>query len=235
METLNPSSQAFQESTRDDVERYGHSGIMETSLGSKEARHSRRRGLSTSELPLGDLYSQRVVLSVVPPPKTQPRLRWRRERSFWALFIIIASLWVVPTSAVFLEFENCLSESYRKSDPTHLQFVPLFLNAVFNTTDPNHNLNVTVWGNVTGSGPNRFFTLPPANASYWSSNDTSVGGKIENVPEPDIPEPKLTTLFNKVNVLTYEPWNQDVDFCNELINASCPLGPAFNAPGYVPF
>jgi len=147
------------------------------------------------------------------------------------LLILVGSLWATPTSAVFIEFQNCLSESYQNNPPIQLQFVPKFLDVVFNTTDPSHNLRVTVWGNVTGSGPGTLIPLlPPANdTAYWNSNQTDLGGKIENIPDSDVN--KLTTLFNKVNVLTYLPWSQSVDFCNQLVNATCPLGPSFTANG----
>ena len=106
------------------------------------------------------------------------------------------------------------------------------MDAVFNTTDSSHNLHITVWGNVTGSGPENLVTLPPANDTYWTSNRTDLGGKIEDNPSPDDVK-KLTTLFNKVNVLTYEPWSETVEFCNQLINATCPLAPSFNANALV--
>jgi hypothetical protein len=117
--------------------------------------------------------------------------------------------------------------------PLQLQFDPLYLDAVFNTTDSSHNLHITVWGNVTGSGPENLVILPPANnTAYWNSNQTNLGGKIEDNPTPDGVN-KLTTLFNKVNVLTYEPWSETVEFCNQLINATCPLAPSFNANALV--
>lgn len=146
------------------------------------------------------------------------------------LLVLIASLWIIPTSAVFIDFQNCLSESYQNDVPLALQFDPLYLNAVFNTTDSSHNLNITVYGNVTGSGPENLVLLPPSNdTSYWNSSQTNLGGKIENIPDPPPGVNKYTTLFNKVNVLTYEPWSDTVNFCDQLINASCPLAPSFNA------
>jgi hypothetical protein len=105
------------------------------------------------------------------------------------------------------------------------------VDAVFNNTDPTHNLNVTVWTNVTGStvGPTRY-VLPAWNSSYWdTSNDTDYGGKVEANPDPTAAHPLLTTLFSKVNVLTYTPYNpvQGVGFCDILVNGSCPLPPNF--------
>jgi hypothetical protein len=60
-----------------------------------------------------------------------------------------------------------------------------------------------------------------------------MGGKILDNPDPDSTDPKLTTLFNEVNVLTYSPYSHATDFCNELENGTCPLGPVFNQSGLV--
>ncbi len=160
-------------------------------------------------------------------------VRLRRKGSFGIVpffLVLVASLWIVPASAVLVEFQNCLSEAAQNNLPLELQFIPLFVDATFNNTDRNHQLVVTVWGNVTGStvGSASRLVLPDANnTEYWNGNSTSNGGKIVDSPFPEAAEPKLTTLSNKVNILTYEPWNQDLDFCNSLINASCPLGPRF--------
>jgi hypothetical protein len=171
------------------------------------------------------------------PPAIRTRrgeipLKWRQKSAFSSLgyfLVLIASLWIIPTSAVFIDFQNCLSESYQNDQPLQLQFDPLYLNAVFNTTDSSHNLNITVWGNVTGSGPTNLVVLQPANNTrYWNSSQTNLGGKIEDNPDPTGAN-KLTTLFNKINVLTYEPWSDTVEFCDQLINASCPLAPSFTA------
>ncbi|CZT01513.1 hypothetical protein WAI453_006953 [Rhynchosporium graminicola] len=148
------------------------------------------------------------------------------------LLILIASLWISPVSAVLVEFQNCLSDAAQKNLPMQLQFVPLFVDASFNTTDPNHPLEITVWGNITGStvGKAPRLILPGANdTEYWSGNSTINGGKIMDSPFPLANVPKLTTLSNKVNVLTYEPFSEDLQFCNVLINGSCPLGPRFDA------
>lgn len=146
------------------------------------------------------------------------------------LMMLVTSLWILPASAVFLDFQNCLSDAIQNDQPLALQIIPLYLNAVFNTTDTNHNLNVTVWGNITGSTVGSYSRLVTPlwnDTQYWGSNDTSAGGKIEKEPYPNDATPKLTTLTNKVNVLTYEPWNDSVDFCDNLTNGTCPLGPTF--------
>lgn len=166
------------------------------------------------------------------PTSTYIRGRWKGFPGtlLWTI-LLMTSLCAVPTSAVFIDFQNCLSDGYQKNTPTQLQFVPLFLSAVFNTSNADHNLNVTVWGNVTGSGPTHLVQIPSwNNTAYWEGNQTNLGGKILDNPEPDAEDPKLTTLFNKVNVLTYEPWSESVSFCGGLGGGyECPLGPNFTA------
>ncbi|KAM3089303.1 hypothetical protein ACMFMG_000907 [Clarireedia jacksonii] len=167
------------------------------------------------------------------PGRTSTRTSFSTWRFF---FVLLAGLWVHPASAVFITFTNCLSESYQNNQPYQLQFVPYFFDAAFNTTDPSHNLAVRVWGNVKGSGPGAQFTVapPPNDTAYWNSNSSATyNGKIADEPDPTLQ--LLTTLSNKVTVLTYEPYSKYVDFCDQLVNYSCPLGPNFTATGYDPY
>jgi hypothetical protein len=128
-----------------------------------------------------------------------------------------------PAAAVMLEFDNCLPDSYLLSNPPLLQWVPLYLDAVFDTKTPSNNLQVIVWGNVTGS--QTLDTLPPPNDPYWKeTNETN--GKIDETPYIDT---LATTLVRRVNVLTYEPWNDRSNFCTQsLVNGTCPLPPVFD-------
>ena len=165
---------------------------------------------------------------------SHPRLRTSTKISsgVWGiLLVLISTFGIAPVSAVFIEFTNCLDESYlHNNGSVLLQFVPYFFDAVFNTTTSTHNLAVQVWGNVTGSGPGTPFanTPSPNDTAYWQSNSSDTyNGKIADEPDPDAQ--RLTTLSNKVTVLTYEPYNEYVDFCDQLVNGSCPLGPSFNA------
>lgn len=130
---------------------------------------------------------------------------------------------ITPASAVFISFQNCLPRNVQNS--AQLQIIPLYVDAVFDTTDPSHNLNLTVWGNVTGSLPE--LDLPSGtNTSYWN-NPNMTDGKIVDVPDPEGVNVK-TSFFRKVNALTYQPYQAAVaDFCESLINATCPLGPVF--------
>jgi hypothetical protein len=187
-----------------------------------DQRCSRR--LSAQRAPSSRIWAGRD--SIVP---------YKRQRSnsfgtFGYLLVLIASIWIAPISAVFIEFQNCLEESYQHNVPLQLQLVPMFVSAVFNTTDPSHNLNVTVYTNVTGSMTGNIqYVLPPANdTAYWNSNDTTSGGKIIDNPFSDTVA-KYTTLDNKVSVLTYQPYNFEEAFCGALGNGICPLGPTFNA------
>lgn len=141
------------------------------------------------------------------------------------LHLLLATLFVVPTSAVFIDFTNCLSQSYQDDTPIQLQFVPKYVDAKFDTHNSTHALSVTVYGNVTGQTGNT--AVPGANdTEYWNSNSTIQGGKIEDIYDANTKV--LTTLFEKVDVLTYEPWNDNLDFCDQVRNGECPLGPIFD-------
>ncbi|KAK3383904.1 hypothetical protein B0T24DRAFT_517324 [Lasiosphaeria ovina] len=131
-----------------------------------------------------------------------------------------------PAVAAQVAFENCLPDSYKNYEPTPLQWRAVSVDASFDTTDTKHTLRITMWGNVTGSSTN--VTLPPPSSPDWT-DATKLDGKILDEPEPDAVNPKLTTLHSKIDVLTYEPWNESTNFCKMLANASCPLAPVFNA------
>jgi hypothetical protein len=130
---------------------------------------------------------------------------------------------VPKADAALIPFENCLPESTKNHrDPMPLQWVPLYLDAVFDTVNESHTLRVTTWGNVTGSY--RLVDLPPATDPSWQ-NENDTDGKIQRLPEPDI----ATTLVRKMNVLTYEPFHEAKDFCRDaLTNGRCPLPPIFD-------
>ncbi|CAK7210776.1 hypothetical protein SCUCBS95973_000903 [Sporothrix curviconia] len=144
------------------------------------------------------------------------------------LLVLLACLGIRPARAVSVAFQNCLPDDYlNNKDPVLLQWVPLYVDASFSDVgDGNRSLLVTMYGNVTGSRTST--PLPPWNSSLW--NDPSdTDGKILREPDSTSSAPKLTTLHNKIEVLTYEPWNNDTDFClDSLTNASCPLAPVFN-------
>ena len=233
MEKLKTSNQAIQKHDDDHVGKRGQDNAMTISAAERDAWQQCWSDDFPNDRPSSTCAPQQDSRRTIRARPADIPLKWRRSRFFGTLgylLVLIASLWAIPASAVFIEFQNCLSQSYQNDEPLQLQFDPLFLDAVFNTTDSSHNLHITVWGNVTGSGPENLVVLPsPNNTQYWQGNETNLGGKIEDNPTGPSGVNKLTTLFNKVNVLTYEPWSQTVEFCNQLINASCPLAPSFGA------
>ncbi|KAI0012158.1 integral membrane protein [Xylariaceae sp. FL0662B] len=148
------------------------------------------------------------------------------------LFWLIACTWLQPTRSVMIPFDNCLPDSYlytnKPQDEVQLQWIPMFVDAEFDTENPAHNLRVTVWGNVTGRVGTE--PLPPPGSPDWSDPKKVLQGKILDEPNPNLPatERKATTLHSKVDVLTYEPYTSNLNFCQNIANASCPLGPVFN-------
>ncbi|KAM0254765.1 hypothetical protein ACHAQJ_006422 [Trichoderma viride] len=158
------------------------------------------------------------------------RTRWCHSNRILALaarptlltLILLVLAVATPAAAVMLEFDNCLPDSYLLNNPPLLQWVPMYVDAVFDTKSPSNNLQVIVWGNVTGS--QNVGTLPPPDDPYWKeTNETN--GKIDETPYSDT---LATTLVRRVNVLTYEPWNDRSNFCTDsLVNGTCPLAPVF--------
>lgn len=142
--------------------------------------------------------------------------------------LLFLSFLLQPAHAVLLQkFQNCLPASIKQSDPAELQWIPLYVGATFDNKGASHNLRVTVWGNVTGAYNPTTVSLPAWNSDEWA-NPNFTDGKIVDDPFPTTAN-LLTTLHSKIDVLTYEPYAADFDFCNgSLTNATCPLGPVFN-------
>ena len=85
------------------------------------------------------------------------------------------------SAAHFIPFDNCLSDDTKNpyvddNNPLPLQFDPLFVWAAFNSTAPSHNLNMTVYGNVTGVARKIRLPSSPADAQWSNANNTE--GKI---------------------------------------------------------
>ena len=141
------------------------------------------------------------------------------------LAMLIVLLLVTHVSAAFINFENCLDPSRINSVPLELQFVPLFVWATFNTSSASHNLNVTVYGNVTGIATQQ--ALPKFNDPQWLNPNDTVG-KIPDIAGP-AGDQKYTTFQTSFHVLDYTPYNPDATrFCNSSALTPCPLTPAFN-------
>nr|POE68831.1 putative membrane protein [Quercus suber] len=129
-------------------------------------------------------------------------------------------------SAVFINFDNCLPESTIQSDPLRLQFTPLYFDAKFDTANPSHNLDITIYGNVSGQQVTG--TYPSPDDPQW--DDPSVTfGKIANTTG------NITTLLTNFKVLNYETWDAADVFCNTLVNGTCPLGPYFTQNASNPY
>ena len=127
------------------------------------------------------------------------------------------------TDAAFVNFDNCLSDNTINSDPRRLQWVPLYLDARFDTDNPTHRMNLTLYGNVTGQTVQGKY--PSADDPGWSNPNVTFG-KILDVGNDN----KYSTLVSDFKILSYEAWDApSQQFCDTLINASCPLGPAFDA------
>lgn len=145
------------------------------------------------------------------------------------LFLLLAQ----SATAASIVFENCLTENYlAERNPKWLQWVPLHVEATFDTERDDHTLFVASYGDVDGtfnknSAPRKDNRSDP----YWR-DDTQIDWKIPRVPDPLVPHPKAATLMSRINVLTYEPYIKYTDFCNEsLRNGMCPLGPTFMTMG----
>ncbi|KAJ9636337.1 hypothetical protein H2199_008012 [Coniosporium tulheliwenetii] len=169
------------------------------------------------------------------PPRRRPfrRRRWHSlhmPANTRVVFLILCVLLVPLAEAAFINFENCLAPNIINSK--RLQFVPRFFDAKFNTTAPSHDLNVTIYGNVTGQ--TIVGDYPPPDDPIWS-NPNETFGKIVDV-SPTNPDPRFTTLFADFKVLTYTPYRADPSrFCESTINTSCPIGPVFYGNGSDPY
>ena len=170
--------------------------------------------------------------SYLQPQEAPPYPRRRLTSLFFTQ--LVNALWLTitlaglatPAAAAYVNFENCLSPNIINSNPLQLQFVPLHFYASFNTTSPSHNLNVTVYGNVSGIATQ--VPYPAPNDPQWNNPNSTVG-KIVDLSQPNN---KYSTLFAKFSVLSYTPYDATPSrFCNAMIHGRCPLGPSFNANG----
>ncbi|KAI0538268.1 integral membrane protein [Xylaria digitata] len=147
--------------------------------------------------------------------------------------LLLLALSAIPcVSAVSTPFHNCLDSNYIITNPdippdqVQLQFVPRHADAVFEANGENHNLLVTIWGNVAGRVGNA--TLPPDKDPEWNSTTGALGGKIQNTVEPEgVKNFNATTLHSTIDVLNYRLYTNNSYFCKSLVNGSCPLGPVF--------
>lgn len=219
-----------------DAESYSKPSYDAVSAGDRRCRRQEQDAVASAgrnvRLGMDGRGDARRCLGDDSDPPTDDTAFFRpRDRPFtissfaFSMGVALSVLLVAqPAAAVRVPFENCLPDSYKYNDPTLLQWVPLYVDASY---DAEYQLQMTVWGNVTGSLYQ--VTLPPPDSPNWS-DPTKLDGKILNVPDPKASHPKYTTLHKKVNVLSYEPWHEDSNFCESALdNASCPLAPVFKA------
>jgi Transient receptor potential (TRP) ion channel/ML-like domain len=148
-----------------------------------------------------------------------PELGPRRLVSNCVILLLLCCC--ICSDAAFIEFRNCLDNNIVNSTPQLLQFVPLNATASFDLSSDTQNLNVTIYGNVTG----RQFedALPPPDDPSWT-NPNETRGKIPDVGANF----KYTTLFARYDVLSYTPWQaRPQRFCDAVRQVECPVAPAF--------
>ena len=147
--------------------------------------------------------------------------------TLWLVSALI-QIFVTPSTAVFINFHNCLSPDLIGSNPKQLQFQPLFVWATFNSSAASHNINVTAYGNVAGIATQQPY--PGIDDPQWSNPNDTIG-KIPDVSGPS-EKPLYTTFTTQFNVLDYTPYNPPaVRFCNTSSLTQCPLAPVFHFKG----
>ncbi|KAL8948471.1 MAG: hypothetical protein Q9222_005347 [Ikaeria aurantiellina] len=139
---------------------------------------------------------------------------------------ILSLLFIPPSNAVYIDFQNCLSpiiiNSASQPQPL-LQFTPYHVWAAFNASAPSHTLNVTVYGNISGIATNE--TRPAWNDPQWLNPNKTLG----KIVDEDQSNNHWSTFFARFNVLDYTPYDAPASrFCNNTIHQQCPLIPAFN-------
>ncbi|KAL2824817.1 hypothetical protein BDW59DRAFT_83160 [Aspergillus cavernicola] len=163
----------------------------------------------------------------------QPHRKWRdtfrrrprRSGSFglgtgWAVVILLAFL--SSAYAASLEFENCLDTAILESDPQQLQFIPIDVSVNFDLTDSVYPLDVTVYGNVSGTA-NRSADYPAPNDPQWTDKNATVGKIIDL----DVSNNNYSTLITSVQVVSFTPYSHPSRFCDSLTQGDCPLAPVF--------
>lgn len=151
----------------------------------------------------------------------------RRRRRQWSglsvLLILVMLLVVSPVDAVLVDFQNCLSQSVIQSSPLQLQFVPLNVSVTFDPQSSLHALNVTVYGNVSGTADRRV-TYPAPDDPQWLNPNETVG----KITDLDTSNNKYSTLLTSVDVVSFSPYHDATRFCDS-VQGDCPLVPAFYA------
>lgn len=159
------------------------------------------------------------------PSRNQVQALALLPRLYNLLLLTILSICIQPSSAAFIDFQNCLDPNIVNSSPLQLQFVPLFVWATFDTVSPSHNINVTVYGNVSGIATREPYPAP--DDPQWDNPNKTVG-KIPDVAGQPGHE-LYTTFTTTLNVLDYTPYDPPATrFCNSSALTQCPLAPVRN-------
>ena len=136
----------------------------------------------------------------------------------WLVVVVVS-----PVDAVLVDFQNCLSQSVIQSSPLQLQFIPLDVSVSFDPQSPLHLLNVTVYGNVSGTADRRS-TYPLPDDPQWINPNETVG----KITDLDTSNNKFSTLLTSVDVVSFSPYRDASRFCDS-VQGDCPLVPAFYA------
>ncbi|KAJ5109647.1 hypothetical protein N7532_002292 [Penicillium argentinense] len=207
-----PETDMCHDSTR---RRDGEDDVEHAAADATDATRSlRRRALV---MPLGQTARQRRFRLQPGPGAGVASGVW------WMALLCLVMTWISPAAAALLDFDNCLDKSILESYPLQLQFVPLDVGVTFDLSDPLHPLNVTVYGNVSGTADGSSYNYDP-NDPQWT-NSSSTYGKIVDLSKSNN---KYSTLLTAFDVLSYTPWSNPSRFCSSLTQGDCPLGPVFN-------
>lgn len=143
--------------------------------------------------------------------------------SVWWIALVCLVTWVSPTAAVLLDFDNCLSKTTLESSPLQLQFVPTNVSVTFNISDSLNPLNVTVYGNVSGT-TSRTANYPAPDSADWK-NPNWTDGKIEDLSSSGN---MYSTLLTDFNVLSFTPFSNASRFRDSVTQGTFPLAPVFS-------
>lgn len=138
--------------------------------------------------------------------------------------MVMLVMLVSPTYAALVNFDNCLPAPTIASNPQKLQFVPLDVSVKFDLTNSLHNLNITVYGNVSGTA-DQSSSYPSPDDPQWTNRNATVG----KIVDLDTSNNKYSTLITTVDVVSFSPYSGPTRFCDSIIQGDCPLGPVFYA------
>lgn len=196
----------------------------QSTIGERRRSYDERSMNTTARSRGGKRWSDHGSL----PPLPTCALSQRRSRGppVWILFqLVFISIFLLArsTHAAFIStFDNCLSPNTINSNPQQLQITPYWVWALFNASASSHNLNITVYGNVTGIATQQPY--PPINDPQWTNPNETVGKIVDVSKATNL----ATTLEAQFNVLDYTPYNAPATrFCNTTIQGNCPLAPNF--------